>query len=49
MLAADGVTGSSLITAMGGNGIRMGLQIAGMPGRWFTELASPQMVKFRKI
>ena len=41
MLAANGITGSSLITGMGGNGIRMGLQIAGLPGRWFTELASP--------
>ena len=41
MLAAVGIAGSSLITAMGGNGIRMGLQIAGLPGRWFTELASP--------
>ena len=49
MLAANGITGSSLITGMGGNGIRMGLQIAGLPGRWFTELASPQTVKFRRI
>ena len=41
MLAAEGVTGSSMITAMGGNGVRMGLQIAGLPGRWFTETAEP--------
>lgn len=41
MLAAEGVTGSSMITAMGANGVRMGLQIAGLPGRWFTETAAP--------
>ena len=41
MLAAEGVTGSSMITAMGGNGVRMGLQIAGLPGQWFTEMAAP--------
>ena len=40
MLAAEGVTGSSMITAMGGNGVQMGLQIAGLPGQWFTELAA---------
>ncbi len=26
---------------MGGNGVTMGLQIAGLPGRWFTETAEP--------
>ena len=25
---------------MGGNGVRMGLQIAGLPGQWFTEMAA---------
>ena len=41
MLAAVGTKGSSVITAMGGNGVRLGLQIAGLPGQWFTQIASP--------
>ena len=34
--AASGVAGSSLVTAAGGNGAAMGLQISGRPGEWFT-------------
>ncbi len=45
MLAAEGVRGSSVIIAMGGNGVRMGLQIAGLPGQWFTEVATPPQGK----
>ena len=41
MLAARDIKGSSIITALGGNGIDFGLQVAGLPGRWFTVSASP--------
>ena len=34
--AASGVNGSALITAFGGNGAQFGLQVSGLPGRWFT-------------
>ncbi|MCG7205095.1 DUF1116 domain-containing protein [Streptomyces arenae] len=34
--AADNTSGSSLITRAGGNGRRFGIQIAGLPGQWFT-------------
>jgi hypothetical protein len=39
--AAEGVAGSSLITAAGGNGAAVGIQLAGMQGRWFTAKAEP--------
>ena len=41
MAAAKGRQGSSAITAIGGNGIEFGLQIAGLPGHWFTVPALP--------
>lgn len=34
--AADGVEGSSLLTACGANGTDCGLRVAGLPGEWFT-------------
>ena len=34
--AAAGVSGSGLVTALGGNGAAAGLQVSGLPGRWFT-------------
>lgn len=34
--AASGVSGSGLVTATGGNGAQFGLQVSGLPGRWFT-------------
>jgi hypothetical protein len=34
--AASGVKDSALITAFGGNGTQFGLQVSGLPGRWFT-------------
>jgi hypothetical protein len=40
-LAASSVTGSSVVTLMSRNGTDMGLQLAGMPGRWFTAAAAP--------
>jgi uncharacterized protein DUF1116 len=36
LTAASGVEGSALITAFGGNGAEFGLQVSGLPGRWFT-------------
>lgn len=36
MLAASDISGSSFVTAAGGNGREVGLQISGLPGRWFT-------------
>ncbi|WP_262354742.1 YlbE family protein, partial [Bordetella pertussis] len=34
--AAEGMAGSSLVTAMGGNGREAGIQLAALPGRWFS-------------
>ena len=41
MRAAEGTEGSGMITAAGGNGHQVGLQIAGLPGQWFTAPATP--------
>lgn len=38
--AAVGVTGSSLVTHCGGNGMTFGMQVSGLPGRWFTAPAA---------
>jgi hypothetical protein len=40
-LAAAGATGSTLVVLMSRNGTEMGLQLAGLPGRWFTAPAAP--------
>ncbi len=40
MRAADG-PGSSFVRAAGGNGTDFGIQIAALPGRWFTAPATP--------
>jgi hypothetical protein len=39
-LAASGVTGSSLVCLMSRNGTDMALQLAGLPGRWFSAPAA---------
>lgn len=39
--AAEGIAGSAFVTAMGGNGVQMGLQLAARPGRWYTAASSP--------
>ena len=36
LMAAEGIAGSSLVTACGANGRECGIQVAGLPGRWFT-------------
>lgn len=41
MRAADGIAGSSFIRAAAGNGTEFGIQVAGLPGRWFTAAATP--------
>jgi hypothetical protein len=40
-LAAARTPGSTLVTLMARNGTDMGLQLAGLPGRWFTAGAAP--------
>ena len=40
LTGAAGVDGSGLITAFGGNGATFGLQVSGLPGRWFTTEAT---------
>jgi Protein of unknown function (DUF1116) len=40
-LAADGVAGSSVVTLIARNGVDMAVQIAGLPGRWFSAPAAP--------
>ena len=45
---ASGVASSSLVTAFGGNGETFGLQVSGLPGRWFTVEATPPLGKLRE-
>lgn len=46
MLAADGIAGSSFVTASAGNGVDIGIQVAGLPGQWFQAPASPPYGRF---
>jgi len=39
--AAEGVASSTVVTSLGGNGMRFGVQLAAAPGRWITTPASP--------
>ncbi|HCK75950.1 MAG TPA: DUF1116 domain-containing protein [Gammaproteobacteria bacterium] len=41
LLGGQGVAKSSLITVAAANGRETGIQLAGLPGRWFTAPASP--------
>jgi hypothetical protein len=34
--AANGVQGSTIVTAMARNGVEFGIRVAGLPGQWFT-------------
>jgi hypothetical protein len=40
-LAATGTEGSSIVSLISRNGTDVGLQLAGLPGRWFTAPAAP--------
>jgi hypothetical protein len=40
-LAAAGTEGSSVVSLMARNGTEVGIQLAGLPGRWFTAPAAP--------
>jgi Protein of unknown function (DUF1116) len=40
-LAASGERGSTVVTLIARNGTEMGLQLAGLPDRWFTAPAAP--------
>jgi hypothetical protein len=40
-LSVGTVPGSSVVSVMARNGTEMGLQLAGLPGRWFTAPAAP--------
>lgn len=46
MKLAEGIEGSSFVTAAGGNGREVGIQISGRPGQWFTAPASPPVGAF---
>ena len=46
MQVCSGITNSSLITAAGGNGIDVGVQLSGLPGQWFTAPATAPQGKF---
>ena len=40
-LAASDCTGSSVVSLISRNGTDVGIQLAGMPGRWFVSEAAP--------
>ena len=41
MSRAEGVQGSGFVTAVGGNGRDVGIQVSAFPGRWYTVPATP--------
>jgi hypothetical protein len=41
LAAADGARGATIVHLMARNGVEMGVQVAGLPGRWFTAPAAP--------
>ncbi len=41
MSRAEGVPGSGFVTAAGGNGLDVGIQVSAFPGRWYTVPATP--------
>ncbi len=48
LLAAEGERGASLVTRMCANGEDIGIQVAGLPGEWFTAPASLVQGPFMK-
>jgi len=48
LLAAEGEAGSSIVTRLCANGVELGIQVAGMPGQWFTAPATLVQGPFMK-
>jgi hypothetical protein len=48
LLAAEGEIGATLVTRLCANGVETGIQVAGLPGRWFTAPASLVQGPFMK-
>jgi hypothetical protein len=48
LLAAQGVSGASIVTRLCANGREIGIQVAGRPGEWFTAAASLVQGPFMK-
>lgn len=48
LLVAEGEPGSSLVTRLCANGEEIGIQVAGLPGEWFTAPATPVRGPFMK-
>jgi len=48
LLAAEGTMGSSVVTRLCANGEHLGIQVAGLPGEWFTAPATPVQGPFMK-
>lgn len=48
LAGAAGHAGSGIITAFGGNGEHFGLQVSGLPGRWFSVAATPPRGQLRE-
>jgi hypothetical protein len=48
LLAAEGAMGSSLVTRLCANGEAIGIQVAGLPGEWFTAPATLVQGPFMK-
>ena len=46
LMSAEGLAGSSLVIAAGGNGAQTGIKVAGLPDTWFTVKAAPPSGKF---
>jgi hypothetical protein len=46
MKLAEGIERSSFVTAAGGNGREVGIQVSGLSGRWFTVPAEPPKGRF---
>ena len=38
---AEGIEGSSLVTSAAANGLETGIQLSGLAGKWFTDIADP--------
>jgi len=46
MKSAEGITDSSFITAVAGNGVNVGIQVSGLSGRWFVASATAPVGSF---